>query len=158
AKVLVTARRAVIGSANASENSRSLYEAAFITTDASIRREVRRFINDLSDLTAVDRQFIAVARQTWAKGRGGGRPGADDAAISRPFLPAPPLRMHVAHSEYFEWTDEDDQVFAKERRRARRAAGPAASYAIDSYRIPSGGTPYRVGDVLVQVYDEAGQR
>ena len=58
AKVIVTNTRAVIGSANASENSTLADDAVVITDDPEIIAGVRKFIDSLDEITEVDQVFL----------------------------------------------------------------------------------------------------
>ena len=58
AKVIVTNTRAVIGSANASENSTLADDAVVITDDPDIIASVRKFIDSLDEITEVDQVFL----------------------------------------------------------------------------------------------------
>ncbi len=49
-------------------------------------------------------------------------------------------------------------VFRQASSRARRAAGPASAYYLDSFRLDRHDKPFRRNDVIVQVYDQDGER
>lgn len=153
AKVLTTASVTVVGSANASTNSTTLDEAVVVSTSTALRRKADAFIDSLagSSMEVTD-EFLAAARIVWARGRGGGPPGTDGGTQDRPFLPSPPFRIHVAADvEEGAWDDADQKVFDTARRRARRSAGPAARYSLWSLTLGPRVTPYRVGDVVIQI-------
>ncbi len=69
AKVIATSRRAVIGSANASENSTLADDAVIITDDPEIVADVRQFIDSLDEITEVDQVFLDDAIREWEIGR-----------------------------------------------------------------------------------------
>lgn len=82
AKVIVTDRRAVIGSANASQNSTVVDEAVIITDDPDLLAAAGKFIDDIDEITEVDTSFLDNPNAEWAKGRGahhsrGDRPDPD---------------------------------------------------------------------------------
>ena len=58
AKVIATNRRAVVGSANASENSTFADDAVIITDDPEVVASVRKFIDGIDEITEVDQAFI----------------------------------------------------------------------------------------------------
>ncbi len=61
AKVIATNRRAVVGSANASENSTFADDAVIITDDPEVVASVRKFIDridGIDEITEVDQVFI----------------------------------------------------------------------------------------------------
>lgn len=58
AKVIATNRRAVIGSANASENSTLADDAVIITDNPEVITSVRTFIDRIDEITEVDKVFI----------------------------------------------------------------------------------------------------
>jgi hypothetical protein len=154
AKVLVTATKAVIGSANASTHSGELEETIAVTDEPAARKALLDFIRGLAaTATPVDEQFLLAAEATWARGRSAGPPGAGGARPDPGFLPRPPYRLYLADIELYEPSASEAAVFDTARRQARRAAGPAGRYFIDSYRLGTGDEPFRRGDVLVQVFE-----
>jgi hypothetical protein len=149
----------VIGSANASSHSGELQEAIAVTDEPAARKALRVFIRGLgATATPVDEQFLLAAEATWARGRSAGPPGAGGTRPDPGFLPRAPYRLYLADTEFYEPSASEAAVFDTARRRARRAAGPAARYYIDSYRLRAGEEPFRRGDVLVEVYDSDGER
>jgi hypothetical protein len=152
AKVLATATHAVIGSANASASSTRLDEAVVITDSRAAVNAVRRFVRSLDDTTAVDDNFLDAARAVWARGRQAGPPGAGGDLADAGLLPAGRFRLYLAAdtSSYLQ-SDAEAQAVSKASRRARRGAGPAAAYYLDSFRTDAA---FRVGDVLIQVCDD----
>ena len=156
AKVVVTPRRAVIGSANASRHSCDLDEAVVITNNRTIVENCVAFIDSLQDLTPVDAAFVRAARATWERGergRSGGPPGSGDHPKDPGFLPAPPFRLLLYNSARYDPSESEMGAFRRASRRARRYAGPADTYRIASYR-PLTNESYRPGDVLVDLTAE----
>jgi hypothetical protein len=158
AKMVVTAGEAVIGSANASASSTALEEAALITDDLAVVAAGRAFIDGLPGLTEVNDAFVAAAQATWARGGRSGPPGTDGGIPDPGFLPPWPFRLHLADTVFSTMSETEERAFRQASRRVRRAAGPAATYRIASYRLPREDPPYRCGDVLIQVYDDGGER
>ncbi|MGH8920946.1 MAG: phospholipase D family protein, partial [Actinomycetes bacterium] len=151
AKVIVTARRAVIGSANASENSTLSGDAVVITDDPDIIASVRRFIDGLDEITEVDQVFLDDATREWEIGRAVPLPGVTGRI--RPeadFLPAPVTRMFVKHAVDYEPTPTEQRVLDEQRGRHRSRGGPAAKYQLESLRLDRPSTVRR-GDVIVFV-------
>lgn len=157
--MVVTAGEAVIGSANASASSTALEEAALITDDPVVVAASQAFIDGIPGLTQVDDAFVTAAKATWARGRRSGPPGTDGGNPDPGFLPLWPFRLHLAaNTEVVAMSETEECAFRQASRRVRRAAGPAATYSIASYRLPREDAPYRCGDVLIQVYDDGGER
>lgn len=81
AKVLIFNRTAVIGSMNASENSKTLIEAGIVTTDSTLVASARSFVLKLADgAPGVTSQELAAWKRLWRT-----------AAASEPQLRAPAL-------------------------------------------------------------------
>ncbi|MBV6757451.1 phospholipase D family protein [Rhodococcus opacus] len=150
AKVIATTTRAVIGSANASENSTLADDGVVITDDPEIIASVRKFIDALTEITEVDQVFLDDAIREWEIGRAVPLPGVTGRI--RPeadFLPAPVTRMFVKHAVDYEPTPTEKRVL--DRQRGRHATGgPAVKYQLDSLRLEKPGT-IRRGDVIVFV-------
>ncbi|ELB86118.1 hypothetical protein Rwratislav_46580 [Rhodococcus wratislaviensis IFP 2016] len=90
AKVIATNARAVIGSANASENSTLADDAVVITDDPEIIASVRKFIDSLDEITEVDQVFLDDAILEWEIGRAVPLPGVTGRVrIETDFLPTP---------------------------------------------------------------------
>lgn len=152
AKVLVTASRTVVGSANASYNSTNLEEAVLVTDDAVMHKAARSFIAGLPFTTHVDELFIEAARATWAMGRSSplGRAGAPRAA--NPLLPES-FRLYLAKAYTYAPTKTETEAYRRMVRRTRRSSGPASTYSLDSYRVAADDS-LRRDNVLIIVGDE----
>ncbi|ABH00906.1 hypothetical protein RHA1_ro11259 (plasmid) [Rhodococcus jostii RHA1] len=151
AKVIATNTRAVIGSANASENSAFADDAVIITDDPEVIASVRTFIDRLDEITEVDQVFLDDAILEWEIGRAVPLPGVTGRVRTETdFLPTPVTRMFVKHAVDYEPTRTEQQVLDEQRGRHRSRGGPAAKYQVESLRLdkPSG---VRRGDVIVFV-------
>jgi hypothetical protein len=139
--------------------ARPPWKRPLITDDPAVVNAGRAFIDGLPGLTPVDGAFVAAAKATWAKGRRSGPPGTDGETPDPGFLPPWPFRLHLAADTVLTAMSEKElRAWRQASRRERRAAGPAATYRISSYRLPRQEAPYRRGDVLIQVYDHDGER
>ncbi|WP_241031799.1 phospholipase D family protein [Rhodococcus koreensis] len=141
AKVIATNTRAVIGSANASENSTLADDAVVITDDPEIIASVRKFIDSLDEITEVDQVFLDDAIREWEIGRAVPLPGVTGRVrIETDFLPTPVTRMFVKHAVDYEPTRTEQQVLDEQRGRHHSRGGPAAKYQLESLRLdrPSG--------------------
>lgn len=157
AKVIATSKSAVVGSANASRNSTSVDEAVVVTSQASVIKAVRDFVNSLDHATWVDETFIAEARKTWKRGQATRVPGVGPGVTPEPpFLPRPMRRLFLDVWEDVELTKPEEELFKTQSRRSRRAAGPAGKYGLVHYRLDSsaGHVP---GDVLVHTLNRDGE-
>ncbi|MFF2028406.1 phospholipase D family protein, partial [Streptomyces sp. NPDC058171] len=127
AKVIVTNTRAVIGSANASENSTLADDAVVITDDPEIVASVRKFIDGLDEITEVDEVFLDDAILEWGIGRAVPIPGVSGRIrdTEAEFLPAPVTRMFVKHAVDYEPSPTEQHVLEQHRSRQRTTAGPA---------------------------------
>ncbi|QHE73196.1 phospholipase D family protein [Rhodococcus sp. WAY2] len=151
AKVIATNTRAVIGSANASENSTLADDAVVITDDPEIVAGVRKFIDGLDEITEVDQVFLDDAILEWEIGRAVPLPGVTGRVrTDTDFLPTPVRRMFVQHAVDYEPTDTEQQVLDSQRGRHSTAGGPAVKYQLESLRLDTRGT-LRRGDVIVFV-------
>jgi hypothetical protein len=151
AKVIATSTRAVIGSANASENSTLSEDAVVITDDPEIIAGVRKFIDNLDEITEVDQVFLDDATREWEIGRAVPLPGVTGRLRTETdFLPTPVTRMFVTHAVDYEPTPTENRVLDEQRGRHRSHGGPAAKYQLESLRLdtPSG---VKRGDVIVFV-------
>lgn len=158
AKVIVTPTVAVVGSANASTHSRELVEAVVITKSQATIEAARRFIDGLAHLTQVDRNFVEAARATWARGTPSRLPGISGGPDPG-FLPAGKFRLYIAAETVpYDPSRSEVKLFQEAARRARRAAGPASAYYLDSYQQRREHEPFRSGDVIVQIYNAEGER
>ncbi|MFF2110635.1 phospholipase D family protein [Rhodococcus koreensis] len=152
AKVIVTNTRAVIGSANASENSTLADDAVVITDDPEIVASVRKFIDGLDEITEVDEVFLDDAILEWGIGRAVPIPGVSGRIrdTEAEFLPAPVTRMFVKHAVDYEPSPTEQHVLEQHRSRQRTTAGPAVKYQLESLRLDRT-SAVRRGDVVVFV-------
>ncbi len=151
AKVIVTNRRAVIGSANATVNSTFADDAVIITDDPDIITSVRTFIDGLDDLTEVDHAFIDHAAREWAIGRAVPIPGVTG-RIRNPdndFLPTATTRMFIKHVVDYQPSATEKHLI-REQQPSRTTAGPVAKYQLQSLRLGKPST-ITTGDVIVFV-------
>ncbi|MFF2059981.1 phosphatidylserine/phosphatidylglycerophosphate/cardiolipin synthase family protein [Rhodococcus qingshengii] len=97
AKVIVTNQRAVIGSANASENSTFTHEAVVISDDPQVVADSRAFFNNIYETTSVDQTFIDNAAREWAIGRAVPIPGITGRMqnLDNDFLAIPTNRVFI---------------------------------------------------------------
>lgn len=147
--MIATNTRAVIGSANASENSTLADDAVVITDDPDIIASVRNFIDSLDEITEVDQVFLDDAILEWEIGRAVPLPGVTGRVRTETdFLPTPVTRMFVKHAVDYEPTPTEQQVLDEQRGRHHSRGGPAAKYQLESLRLdrPSG---VRRGDVII---------
>lgn len=152
AKVFVIGGTAFVGSNNASGRSAShLIEAAIRTTDPGVVRAARQFVGDLClhELTPeVLKQLAKLYRPPLLPG-GKRRKKPVKESGGRPSLP----RLLLAQLELEDWSEDDQALHdaavtvAEERRKHPR------SFELNSFRY-TGVSPYRRGDVVVQVTDE----
>lgn len=152
AKVIVTSRRAVVGSANASENSAFADDAVIITDDPEVIDSVRTFIDRIDEITEVDEVFLDDAAREWEIGRAVPIPGVTG-RIRDPeaeFLPVPVTRMFVKHAVDYEPSPTEQHVLDERRSRQPATAGPAVKYALESLRLDRT-SAVRRGDVVVFV-------
>jgi len=156
AKVFVLGRAAYIGSANVSTRSASqLVEAVVRTTDPSVVRAARNFVQDhcLHELTpTVLKRLLKIYRPPIVPGGKRGKKVAKE-TFRRPTLP----RLLLAQLYLQVWTERDQAmhdaawVVAKKRRVHPR------SFELESFRH-TGKCNYQRGDVVIQVTDEGGGR
>ena len=152
AKVIVTNRRAVVGSANASENSAFADDAVIITDDPEVMDSVRTFIDRIDEVTEVDEVFLDDAAREWEIGRAVPIPGVTG-RIRDPgaeFLPVPVTRMFVKHAVDYEPSPTEQHVLDEHRSRRPATVGPAVKYALESLRLDRT-SAVRRGDVVVFV-------
>lgn len=152
AKIVVTQKALVVGSANASHHSTTMDEAAIITDDPRLIAEAVEFIDGIQGTTVVDQSFLDAAHKTWARRRKSGPPGAGDHPAENPgLLPEPPFRLRVEATHAIAFSDRQLRAIKQEQRKLRRHAGPAASYGLMPYRRPNESHELKKGDVLIQV-------
>lgn len=150
--MIATNRLAVIGSANASVNSIFAQDAVIITDDPKILSQVRTFIDNIEEITEVDRVFIDNATLEWEIGRAVPIPGTSG-RVHNPeadFLPSPLTRMFIKHVVDYEPSPTEQKVIHKQQPRKRATAGPAAKYQLESLRLENPSSIKR-GDVIVFV-------
>jgi hypothetical protein len=151
AKVIVTNRWAVIGSANASENSTLADDAVIITDDPDIIASVRTFIDSLDEITEVDQVFLDDAILEWEIGRAVPLPGVTGRVrTDTDFLPTQVVRMFVTHAVDYQPTHTEQQILDTQRGRHSQAGGPVVKYQLESLRLDTPGT-IRRGDAIVFV-------
>ena len=152
ANVIATDRRAVIGSANASHSSTLAEEAAVITDDPDIVTSVRRFIDDIEEITEVDQAFLDNATAEWQIGRAVPLPGVTSRGRADPgFLPAKIPRMFLRHTVDFTPGPTEQHTWAAQARRHRGPAGPAAKYHLEWFHHDKSESRLERGDVLIFV-------
>lgn len=84
--------------------------------------------------------------------------GPGEVPPERDFLPAP-FRLYIADTWHYEPSITEVETFRSVAPRARRSAGPTATYRIGSYQLERDDELFRVDDVLIQIYDgENGER
>jgi len=144
AKVLATRSHAVVGSANASENSQHVPEAAIITDDHDTIAQVKAFVNDLvAEATEVDVAFIRLARATWAEGKPVHIPGLT--AMEKAGI-VPTGRVFISQSE----DDLESQSHAGHRKKLKQVkplGGPKSQFSIEEFHDPSV-TGWKPGDLV----------
>ncbi|MFD6062712.1 phospholipase D-like domain-containing protein [Rhodococcus wratislaviensis] len=152
ANVIATDRRAVIGSANASHSSTLADEAAVITDDPDIVAAVRRFIDDIDEITEVDQTFLDNATAEWQIGRAVPLPGVTSRGRADPgFLPATIPRMFLRHIVDFTPGPAEHHAWVTEARHRRGPAGPAAKYQLEWFHHDKSDSRLERGDVLIFV-------
>ncbi|MFC9557033.1 phospholipase D family protein [Rhodococcus sp. NPDC056960] len=150
ANVIVTDRRAVIGSANASHSSTLAEEAVVITDDPDIVAAAGAFIDGLEVITEVDQTFLDNATAQWQIGRAVPLPGVTSRGRGDPgFLPATIPRMFVRHIVDYDPGPAEYHAWASEARRG--PAGPATKYQLEWFRHDRSDSRLERGDVLLFV-------
>ncbi|MFE7423703.1 phosphatidylserine/phosphatidylglycerophosphate/cardiolipin synthase family protein [Rhodococcus sp. NPDC057529] len=156
AKVIVTGRRAVVGSANASENSAFADDAVIITDDPEVIASVRTFIDRIDEVTEVDEVFLDDAAREWEIGRAVPIPGVTG-RIRDPeaeFLSVPVTRMFVKHAVDYEPSPTEQHVLDERRSRRPATVGPAVKYALESLRLDRASAVRRGGVVVFVSVDD----
>ncbi|MGY4783915.1 phospholipase D family protein [Rhodococcus opacus] len=156
ANVIATDRRAVIGSANASHSSTLAEEAAVITDDPDIVTSVRRFIDDIEEITEVDQAFLDNATTAWQIGRAVPIPGVGGRMrTNRDFLPVRVTRMFLRHIVEYEPSATEQQTWATQAGRSSvTTGGPATTYQLEWFRLDDRRARLKRGDVLIFVTDD----
>lgn len=152
AKVIVTTRRAVIGSANASENSTFSSEAVIITDDPKVVADSRLFITNIDEITDVDEVFINNAFRDWEIGRAVPIPGITG-RIQKPdndFLPSFADRMFIRQDGSHQPDSSDSILTGRRYSTSRQSLGPTVKYRLETLRL---GKPDHVarGDVIIRI-------
>lgn len=151
AKVIVSRRRAVIGSANASANSNQLFEAGTLTTDPELVRNAREFVLGIDRDVEVDGPFLAQARQIWGQGRAGGPPGSGDRSTDEePFLQPGTFNL------WLNVDPEDDRLSRIDLQAYEQAVGPSrrrfpVTRFTHGFETTDLGDGYARGDVVLHV-------
>ncbi|MBT2274243.1 phospholipase D family protein [Rhodococcus qingshengii] len=152
AKVIVTNQRAVIGSANASENSVFTHEAVIISDDPQVVADSHAFIKNIDETTVVDQTFIDNAEREWAIGRAVPIPGIAGRTqiLANDFLPTPTNRIFIR-------LDSGDENYplvritpAKKPSPKELTADPTVRYRLETLRIGKPGSIAR-GDVIIRI-------
>lgn len=152
AKVFVIGGTAFVGSNNASGRSAShLIEAAIRTTDPGAVQAARQFVGDLClhELTpGVLKRLAKLYHPPLIPGGKRGKKPVKEPS-GRPVLP----RLLLAQLYVEEWSEDElvlhDQALPVAERRRKHPR----SFDLDTF-VVAGGSPYRRGDVVIQVTDE----
>jgi hypothetical protein len=162
AKMLATRRSAVIGSANASRHSESMWEAVTITTDTAAVQAVKDHVTALRDASrAVDDDFLDDARDLYAKGRSSrGAPGHDGGPppVDEGLLPDRVRRVVVYDSISYVPTKTEKKVARDARRGLPRHSGAPGRYSRSWVRLDDMHHTLKVGDVVITVEEAGGVR
>lgn len=157
AKVLVTDKLAVVGSANASMNSQACDEAVMITDQRSLVTSVRAFIDDLIATSEfeIDDAFLARARKIAGDGPPRGTPKIAG-VTGKPqgesrFFMSPRTRLFLDYTEFFEYPDAVKGLAKEELRSVRVHVPPAAICRLEPWLLKGGDCPYKRGDAIVLV-------
>jgi hypothetical protein len=158
AKVAATTRLAVIGSANASNNSaQNVDEAVIITDDPTTISAVRAFVTGLTEAIPVTDEFLDDAQRQWDAGRASGVPGQAGTAIDhQPYIPTTG-RMFVQKTTWDNATQGTQQAYDSERRKHRNARGPASVYALESLTLYPDDDDTRPADIYIEVFRDKGK-
>ena len=147
AKVFVFGRRAIIGSANASQHSeQGLIEAVIETTDADTVRSCKAFVDSLRG-EHVDLDYARRMAKLYNPPKFVG--GPKTTTPRHPPLWAVPL-------EEMDWEAEDNAVFKKNKEIAEKKLKDQERFVLDKYLWTGGGfrRPLRVGELILQVVSE----
>ena len=152
AKVIVTNQRAVIGSANASENSLFTHEAVIISDDPQVVADSRAFINNIDETTAVDQIFIENAEREWAIGRAVPIPGITGRTqvLDNDFLPTPTNRIFIRQDSERENHPHIRTTAVKKPSRKELSVDPTARYRLETLTIEKPRSIAR-GDVIIRI-------
>ena len=152
AKVIVTNRLAVVGSANGSANSTHSDEAVIISDDPKIVADTRKFIDGIDEITEVDQVFIDNALLEWEIGRAVPIPGVSGRIhnLDNDFIPKDVTRMFVKHVVDYQPSLTEQHLIHEQQPNQRTTAGPAAKYQLQSLRLDKPSSITR-GDVIILV-------
>ena len=152
AKVIVTNQRAVIGSANASENSVFTHEAVIISDDPQVVADSHAFIKNIDETTVVDQTFIDNAEREWAIGRAVPIPGIAGRTqiLANDFLPTPTNRIFIRLDSGNESYPLVRITPAKKPSPKELTADPTVRYRLETLRIGKPGSIAR-GDVIIRI-------
>lgn len=152
AKVIVTDQRAVIGSANASENSTFTHEAVVISDDPQVVADSRAFISNIDEITAVDQIFIDNAAREWAVGRAVPIPGITG-RMQNPdndFLPTPTNRVFIRQDSDHENRSSVRIAAVKQTSTKHLSVNPSVRYRLETLRLGKPSSMAR-GDVVIRI-------
>ncbi|MFF1946846.1 phospholipase D family protein [Rhodococcus qingshengii] len=152
AKVIVTDRRAVIGSANASENSTLTNEAVIITDDPKVVADSLAFIKSIDETTDVDQIFIDNATREWEIGRGVPIPGVSGRIQNRDnaFLPTTAARMFIKQDSDHESDLGEDALPEGRPSWGSFESGPTVKYQLQALRLQRR-CSIAYGDVIIRI-------
>ncbi|MDV6277495.1 phospholipase D family protein [Rhodococcus erythropolis] len=152
AKVIVTNQRAVIGSANASENSTFAHEAVVISDDPQVVADSRAFISNIDETTAVDQIFIDNAAREWAVGRAVPIPGITGRMqnLDNDFLPTPTNRVFTRQVSDHEGRSSVRIAAVKQLSTKHLSGNPSVRYRLETLRLGKPSSMAR-GDVVIRV-------
>ena len=152
AKVIVTNQRAVIGSANASENSIFTHEAVIISDDPQVVADSRAFINNIDETTAVDQTFIDNAEREWTTGRAVPIPGITGRIqnLDNDFLPTPTNRVFIRQDSDHESHPHTRTTPVKKTSPKELSVDPTVRYRLETLTIEKPRSIAR-GDVIIRI-------
>lgn len=154
AKLLVTRDAAVVGSANASANSRDRLSEAVVVLDTKILVEqARAYVRRLAEYSdgEVDDDLLREAQRSWNEGRPRERGGSGEKAPTRgaTFPRDRTAVMWTAHTRPVKYTATVQQALDSAVRSTRAARGPATKFRRDSVTFPNTDPTMRAGDIVV---------
>lgn len=153
AKVFVLGRTAYIGSVNVSSRSaKQLIEAVVRTKESGVVRAAKQFVRDnclLALTPSVLNQLAKLYRPPHVPGENKGKRVTKDTS-RRPTLPR--LLLAQLHREV--WPDRDQTLHDRALPVAKKRRKHPRSFELDSFRY-TGKCPFKRGDVVIQVTDEA---
>ena len=152
AKVVVTRRRAFVGSANASSNSRhNLFEAVMDTTDSNQIAELREFINEISVRPISKRDIDRLSALVPKRDRQVVR-AVDPAQLPQTVTSL--VLVDLTNDE--EWSAQEVRAHEKGKVPAQQTARTiATSYTLEEFALSRDeAARFREGDWVVQVVDQ----